>query len=159
MVGKTSKSNSINFAVSKIIGKFFPIIRKIFIDNFFMLLTSCRSSNFSRWGGFSYNFWNFSRPFFRSTKWIFWALPNHYKNPILAKFSARQANFSKNRPKAPFESFKGPSPKWISQNTTKGTDFCNSWALAFEQTKWCFEHFLKNLTKMIHYFGARSPQF
>ena len=35
--------------------------------------------------------------FFKSTKLIFLALPNRYKDPILTKFSARQANFCKKK--------------------------------------------------------------
>ena len=40
--------------------------------------------------------------FFRSTKLIFRALPKHCFAPILAKFSAPQANFSKNSQKSRF---------------------------------------------------------
>ena len=41
-------------------------------------------------------FRKFCRPFFlRSTKLIFWALVNLYKDPILTKFSAPQAKFWK----------------------------------------------------------------
>ena len=46
-------------------------------------------------GGFWKINWNFSRPFFRSTKLIFWALPNHYKSPILTKLTVPQAIFQK----------------------------------------------------------------
>ena len=41
----------------------------------------------------------FCRPFFRSTKLIFRALPKQLKDPVLVKFSVQQANFVKNRPK------------------------------------------------------------
>ena len=44
-------------------------------------------------GGFSKKFENFDDFFFRSTKLIFRALPKHCFAPILAKFSAPQANF------------------------------------------------------------------
>ena len=37
---------------------------------------------------------------FRSTKMIFWALPNQYKDPILTKFSALQANFWRRKKQA-----------------------------------------------------------
>ena len=39
----------------------------------------------------------FCRTFFRSTNLTFLDLPNHCKDPILTKFSAPQATFSKNR--------------------------------------------------------------
>ena len=44
----------------------------------------------------------FSTFFFRSTKLIFGALPNHYKEPNLTKFSAPQETLKKNRPKKAF---------------------------------------------------------
>ena len=47
-------------------------------------------------GGFSKKFPKFWRPFFRSTKLIFRALPNHCFAPILAKFNPPQASFWKN---------------------------------------------------------------
>ena len=40
-------------------------------------------------------FQNFDELFFRSTKFIFRALPKHCFAPILAKFSTPQANFDK----------------------------------------------------------------
>ena len=45
------------------------------------------------------------RPFFRSTKLIFRALPKHCFVPILAKFSAPQANFEKIGQKGVFRHF------------------------------------------------------
>ena len=47
-------------------------------------------------------FQNFHDLFFRSTKLIFWGLPKHCFAPILAKFSAPQANFWKNSKKSRF---------------------------------------------------------
>ena len=58
-----------------------------------------------REGRFSKKNQKICRPFsffFKSTKFIFWALPNLYKDPILTKFTAPQANFWKNRPKKAF---------------------------------------------------------
>ena len=61
---------------------------------------------FSRGGGADFRkiFQNFDDLFFffRSTKLIFWALPKHCFAPILAKFSAPQANFWKNSQKSRF---------------------------------------------------------
>ena len=52
-------------------------------------------------GGFSKKIENFDDLFFyRSTKLIFWAFPKHCFAPILAKFSAPQANFRKNSQKS-----------------------------------------------------------
>ena len=49
--------------------------------------------------------WNFVDLFFRLTKLIFWALPNHHKDPNLAKFTAPQANLWKNMPQRRFYAF------------------------------------------------------
>ena len=53
------------------------------------------SRNFSRGGGGFLKKKNeiFLDLFFRSTKLIFWALPNHYQGTILTKFSAPQKLF------------------------------------------------------------------
>ena len=53
-------------------------------------------------GGFSKNFDDLFFFFFRSTKLIFRALPEHCFAPMLAKFSAPQANFLKNSQKSRF---------------------------------------------------------
>ena len=60
------------------------------------------SRNFSRGGGgadFRKNFENLVDFFFMSTKLIIWALPKHYKEPNLTKFSAQQKilNFVKQK--------------------------------------------------------------
>ena len=39
------------------------------------------------------DFQKFYRPFFKSTKLVFQALPKHLKDPVLAKCGAPQANF------------------------------------------------------------------
>ena len=49
--------------------------------------------------GFSKKNWKHCRIFFRLSKLTFWAIPNHYKDTIMIKFSA---NFWKNRPKKAF---------------------------------------------------------
>ena len=49
-------------------------------------------------GGFSNNFRKFCRPFFfRLSKVIFRALPNHLKDPVLVKLSAPQKKQDKQR--------------------------------------------------------------
>ena len=57
------------------------------------------------WGGFSKKGRKFYRPFFSSTKLVFWALPNLYKDPIFTKFSAPQVSFEKTGQKRRFRHF------------------------------------------------------
>ena len=97
------------------------------------------------WGGGGGFRKKFSRTFFRSTKLIFWALPNQYKDPILTKLFVPQASFSKNfimhfleifdqkialspsklvyiDAKGAFQKmFRSVIQNWISQNSTRGT--------------------------------------
>ena len=57
---------------------------------------------------------NFVYLFFRSTKLIFWALSNHYKDRNLNKFSAPQASFlnkAKNSVRAPLKISKDWRPR------------------------------------------------
>ena len=79
------------------------------VDNWKVNIQSRGGSRiFSRGGGgFSKNFPKFWRTFFffRSTELIFGALPKHCFAPILAKFSAPQANFWKTGEKSRFWHF------------------------------------------------------
>ena len=71
----------------------------------FMILIRGGSRVFSRGGGVDFQkfFQNFDDLFFfRLTKLIFRALPKHCFTPILAKFSAPQADFWKNSQKSRF---------------------------------------------------------
>ena len=81
--------------------EFLTHLIELFSNPRFSMRSRGGSRIFSRGGGFSKKFPKFWRPFFffRSTKLIFRALPKHCFAPILAKFSAPQANFWKNSKK------------------------------------------------------------
>ena len=75
--------------------------RKVSFIDYTKNLRRGGSRVFSRGGGgFSKYFGKFCPTFFRSTKMIFRALPKHYKDRVLSKFSAQQAaKLWRNRPK------------------------------------------------------------
>ena len=83
---------------------------------FYILFVAGADLGFSRGGGagFQKNVKNFDDLFYKSTKLIFWAFRNHYKDPGLAKCSTPQTKFWKNY--MPKKTYLGAFSKFWTKN-------------------------------------------